>query len=185
MSAAKRAAQLSHWVEDSVARIRQTAASAPRGGDDRWIGLLTEFGVEPLGPEERTRHLEQGAPINKGALPMEFRWALEAIESRAAPACREIDLAVEVGDDATQREVDKLAQRINLVVSDELTAYMSSIRPTVTTSSIFANALASSPNYMAQSDGAGVSTTACGACGAPRQAGRESMTCEFCGSNLA
>lgn len=189
MSGAQDAARLSNWVEDTVARVREAAASAPKGGDERWIGLLRELGVEPLSDEERARHLTQGAPITKGALPMEFRWALEAIERQAAPACRNIDMALDTGDDATQRAVDKLAHRINLLVDDELGNYMSSIRPTITTSSIFANAMATSTNHTAQSEamgyGSGVSTTSCGSCGAPRQAGRESMTCEFCGSQLS
>jgi hypothetical protein len=185
MSAAQRVGELQNWLETSVDRVRQTAASSPRGGDDRWVGLLRELGVEPLTDAQRVRHLGQGAPINKGALPMEFRWALEAIEKQASPACRDIDMAVDAGDDATQRAVDKLSHRINLLVDEELKAYMSSVRPTISTSSIFANAMATSPNYMAQAEGAGVNTTSCACCGAPRQAGSESMECEFCGSPLS
>lgn len=185
MSSAGRVSELASWVETSVDRVRQTAASAPRGGDEQWIGLLRQLGVEPLSEEQRARHLAQGAPISKGALPMEFRWALEAIEKQAAPACRDIDMALDAGDDAAQRAVDKLSRRISLLVDEELKAYMSSVRPTVSTSSIFANAMATSPNYMNQAQAAGVNTTTCTCCGAPRQGARESMECEFCGSPLS
>ncbi len=184
MSAAQRATQLSQWVEDTVTRVRETATSTARGGDEQWIGLLQQLGVEPLSPDERARHLAQGAPISKGALPMEFRWALEAVERQASPVCREIDMALDTGDDATQRAVDKLAHRLNLLVDQELEQYMNSVRPTISTSSIFANAMATTQGFMDQAQGAGVSTTSCPCCGAPRQHGRDSMECEFCGSKL-
>jgi hypothetical protein len=187
MSAQERLAQLTNWVEGTLSEARRTAASAPRGGDQRWIGLLRDLGVEPLSDAERARHLAQGSPIENGALPMEYRWALEAIERRASSTCREIDMALEPEDEATQRAVDKLAHRLNLLVDEELRRYMSSVRPTITTSSIFANAMATSQRILhhPQAASAGVSTTQCPCCGAPRQQGCESMVCEFCGSSLA
>jgi hypothetical protein len=96
-------------------------------------------------------------------------------------------MSLQPGDDATQRAIDKLAHRIELLVDDELRAYMGVVRPTISTSSIFANAMATSPRTIdhPQAAAAGVSTTQCSCCGAPRQQGRESMICEFCGSKLA
>lgn len=184
MSAAGDLADLVGWVDGTADRVRRAAASAPRGGDEAWRALLAELGVTALDEGERARHLAQGAPMHKGALPIELRWAMEAIVERAAPHARRIDMSVETGDAATQRGVDRLQARLSLLVQEELRAYLASVRPTVTTSSIFAAALATSPNYLAQ-DGAaaGVSTSSCTCCGAPRrEAGRRS--CEFCGSNL-
>ena len=51
MSGAQDATRLSNWVEDTVARVREAAASAPKGGDERWIGLLRELGVDIVGRE--------------------------------------------------------------------------------------------------------------------------------------
>jgi hypothetical protein len=184
MSSITQVESLSSWVEDSAARVRETAASTQRGGDDAWIGVIEQLGVSPLTSEERLRHLEQGAPISRGALPMEFRWAMEAIVRQAEPRCRALDMALEPGDDAAQRAVDKLAHRLSSLVDEELRSYMSAVRPTISTSSIFANALATTQNYMAGAQGAGVSTVNCPCCGAPRRDGSDSLTCEFCGSEI-
>lgn len=185
MSDLVRVETLSNWVEDSVSRVRETAASTQRGGDDQWTGLLTQLGVTPLSDPERVRHLAEGAPINKGALPMEFRWAMEAIVEQAEPRCRDLDMALDTGDDAAQRAVDRLARRLSLLVEEELRSYMGAVRPTISTSSIFANAMATTQSFMGQAQGAGVSTVSCPCCGAPRRDGSESLTCEFCGSEIS
>ena len=57
-------------------------------------------------------------------------------------------------------------------------------KPAISTSSIFANARASSRNYTKEQPGAHTTTLTCRGCGAPRRDGDTSLICAFCGGHM-
>lgn len=57
-------------------------------------------------------------------------------------------------------------------------------KPSISTSSIFANARRSSKNYTKDQPAAHTTTLTCRGCGAPRRDGDTSLTCAFCGGHM-
>jgi hypothetical protein len=141
------------------------ALACPAGGDGRWDAMLGKLGVTALAADERARHLREGPGQARGALLLELRWALDAA---IEPLCEHMD-------DLTP------AHRLRDAVEQAVRDYVNSVKPKVTTSSIFANALADagrSPSRMVGA--AGATADCCSCCGAPRR-DRAEARCSYCG----
>lgn len=187
-----RALEWVQWSEARAQHIVATAASASLHGSPAWDALLAEAGVQALSPLERQHHVSAGPPRASGPSPIEVRRALESLRAQMQRAARELEHATihsapqgrEGDDDDTERAIDGLKRLAGRIVDEPLRRYIAAVRPKITTSSIFANAMASSRNYTAQGVSAGTSTLACDCCGAPRQSGATSRVCEFCGSTF-
>jgi hypothetical protein len=178
-----RALEWAQWSEARAQHIVATAASASLHGSPAWDALLAEAGVHALSPLERQHHVSAGPPRASGPSPIEVRRALESLRAQMQRAAKELEHAGEE-EDATERAIDGLKRLAGRIVDEQLRRYIAAVRPKITTSSIFANAMASSRNYTAQGVSAGASTLACDCCGAPRQSGATSRVCEFCGSTF-
>lgn len=155
-------AQLLEQGQAAIASIVNLALACPAGGDGRWDATLSKLGVTPLGAEDRAKHLREGPGQSRGALLIELRWAVDAA---VTPLCEAMD------------EYWPLRNQADQAVRD----YVSAVKPRVTTSSIFANALAhasTSPSRVSGS--ADASADPCGCCGAPRS-DRSSKHCRYCG----
>jgi hypothetical protein len=184
-----RAREWTQWSETRAQHVVATAASASLHGSPAWDALLAEAGVQALGPLERQHHVSAGPPRASGPSPIEVRRALESLRAQMQRAAKELEHATthsgaEGDDDATERAIDGLKRLAGRIVDEHLRRYIATVRPKITTSSIFANAMASSRNYTAQGVNAGMTTLACDCCGAPRCSGTTSRVCEFCGSKL-
>lgn len=154
--------------KELIASIVNLALVCPAGGDARWDAMLGKLGVAGLSPDERIRHLREGPGQARGALLLELRRALDA---GVAPLCEHMD-------DLTP------AHRLRDAVEQAVRDYVSAVKPKVTTSSIFANALADagrSPSRMVGAAGAAADTCTC--CGAPRR-DRALPSCGYCGESL-
>lgn len=186
MSVVEHARQWAQWAEGRASAIVATAAAAPLHGSPTWDALLAEAGAQALTAEERQHHAIAGPPRASGPSPIEVRRALEAVREHVRRAASELQAAADANafDDATERSIDDLKRLADRLVDEHLRRYIATVRPKITTSSIFANARASSRNYTAQSAGAGMSTLCCDCCGAPRQRGSTARVCEFCGSTF-
>lgn len=149
----------------AIASVVNLALACPAGGDQRWDAKLRELGLTPLSADDRNLHLREGPGQSRGALLLELRWALNAA---LAPICEAMD------------EDEQLRNESGQAVRD----YVGAVKPRITTSSIFANALAhaaSSPSRVAGSPDA--SADQCGCCGAPLH-DRSSKLCRYCGEQL-
>ncbi len=172
---------LAAWVDEQAARVLEVAsASAPLGGSASaaWDALLREHGAAPLSPEERKKHLEEGPKRRGGAAPIEVRLALQAIHDRAYASWRAMDI-----DD----EERSLARRLSTFVEDGMRDYLARVAPPApTTASIFANARATTPNYMTHGGAvkAGMNQMKCTSCGAPRKTESDALLCVYCGGTL-
>jgi hypothetical protein len=186
MSVVEHAGQWTQWAEAQATAIVSTAAASPLHGSPTWDALLAEAGAQPLTAVQRQHHVSAGPPRASGPSPIEVRRALEALRARVERAAAELQSVADARDfdDAAERSIDGLKRFAGRLVDEHLRRYIATVRPKITTSSIFANARASSRNYTAESAGAGMSTLACDCCGAPRQRGATSRVCEFCGSNF-
>ncbi len=182
-TAPSRAVQLLGWVEATSRRILDTGAGCALGGDARWNDLLTELGVTPLSPSERERHLREGPRRSRGALPIEVRWAIEAVDKRARSWLWDIDRAMrtEHGD----RYIRPIEHKLYGMVEETIRAHLSATVVAVTTSSIFANARATTPSYAHLGKKAGLEEVKCKTCGAPRIRTGELGPCAYCGGELA
>lgn len=158
-------AQLFESGRRAIASIVNLALTCPAGGDARWDAMLGSLGVTPLPADERARHLREGPGQSRGALLLELRWALQAA---IEPLCEHMD------EHWTLRNAAEQAVR----------DYVASVKPKITTSSIFANAMAGIGTSPGRITGAAEALAdRCSCCGAPRQ-DRSSNTCRYCGETL-
>ena len=149
---------------EAIAALVNLALACPAGGDARWDAMLGKLAVTALGADERARHLREGPGQAKGALLLELRWALDAA---VAPLCAHMDEGWRLSNEAEQAVRD----------------YVGAVKPRVTTSSIFANALASAASSPAAMVGAAdASADCCRCCGAPRN-DRGETRCRYCGES--
>ena len=172
---------ISDWLERQAACVLDVASTCPPLGDAKatraWDGLLRELGVASLSQEERQKHFTDGPKRRGGAAPIEVRWALTALHDRAHAEWRTMD----VGD-----EEQRLARRLSSLVDEGMREYLSRVSPAITTSSIFANARATTPSYYAGAAKAGLSQMKCTSCGAPRKTDDPNIgACVYCGGTLA
>lgn len=154
--------------KELISSIITLALACPAGGDGRWDAMLGALGVAGLPADERARHLREGPGQARGALLLEVRRALDA---GVAPLCEQMD-------DLTP------AHRLRDAVEQAVRDYVGAVKPKITTSSIFANALADagrSPSRMVGA--AGAAADCCTCCGAPRQ-DRALSRCGYCGESL-
>ena len=155
-------AELFEQGQRAIASVVQLALACPAGGDPRWDAMLGKLRVSPLSADERGRHLREGPGQSRGALLLEVRWALDAITE---------PLAVHMDD----------RWRLRDAVEQAVRDYVDAVKPKITTSSIFANALAGAATSPGRIDGtASAAADTCRCCGAPL-ADRSSTACRYCG----
>jgi hypothetical protein len=177
----ERAAALGVWLETWKQHVSSAAASCVAGGDANWDAVLRELGVTALSAEERRHQLAGGPKRNAGALPIEVRWAMEAIEARARIDLRSLDRDQHVADEVLERIERSLVGMVDGVVREHLRL----TTPAPTTSSIFANARASTPDYAKMGTLASMGTMKCTTCGSPRKREGDLKPCPYCGGVLA
>jgi hypothetical protein len=151
-------------------------------GGGAWDDLLGKWGVEPLLPDERVRHATVGPARSAGPPPIELRRVGEALADYIEQQMREFDRKNDPPMDVDQR-MDRLRFEARELPADMLKKFLARVRPKTTTASIFANAR-NAKRHVAGDAGPRLSTLACHACGAPRQQGATSRTCEFCGTTF-
>jgi hypothetical protein len=160
------------WLDEQAARVLEVASACPPLGDQNWDGLLRELGVRALSQEERQKHFSEGPKRRGGAAPIEVRLALVSIHDRAHDAWRSMD----IGDDER-----RIAQKLSSYVDENMREYLKRVAPAITTSSIFANARATTPVYATAKGG--LNQMKCVACGAPRK-NEADLACVYCGGKL-
>ena len=163
-------------VDARVREVTGIAARSALGGGPEWDSVLQSLAISPLPLDARASYLASGMPMSRGALPIEVRRVLERVQ---ADARRELSALANGGADDSA--CDELGATLRDLADREMRAYIQAIRPPAQTSSIFKNALASTPRYAATA--AGVSTTKCSACGAAR-ADLAVEVCQFCGASF-
>ncbi len=170
------------WIEEQSARVLEVGSTCALGGDAAWDGVLADFGVTPLPPEERKRHIAEGPKRQRGALPIEVRFAITSLYERARTSVRAMDMKAETSEENAL--VAKIEQRLAHLVDEITREHLQRVTPQApTTSSIFANARATTPNYGGGVK-AGMNQMKCTSCGAPRKNESDSLTCVYCGGKL-
>ncbi len=175
---------LSSWVDEQASRVLEVGSTGALGGDPTWDAVLRDHGVQPLPPEERHKHVTEGPKRSKGALPIEVRLAVTSIYDRAREAVRAMDMKAETPEE--NELVRKIEQRLMPLVEQVTRDHLQRVTPVApTTSSIFANARATTPDYGGGVK-AGLNQMKCTACGAPRKTTDPSVgPCVFCGGKMA
>ena len=171
---------LASWMEEQAARVLEVGSTCALGGDAAWDGLLGELGITPLSADERRRHIAEGPKRSRGASPIEVRWAIDAVYERARTALRPMDFRAETTEE--NEVVRKIEQRLYSLVDDVTREHIKRVSPPApTTSSIFANARATTPSY-GGSVRSGLNQMKCTACGAPRKTEDPNVgPCVYCG----
>jgi hypothetical protein len=166
---------LGSWVDEQAARVLEVGSTCALGGDATWDALMREHGVEPLSREERHKHVTEGAKRSKGALPIEVRMVITSIYDRAREVARKMEITTD------SRKID---QRLYSLVDEVTRAHLQRVTPAApTTSSIFANARATTPSYGGGVK-AGLNQMKCTMCGGPRRS-EELGPCVYCGGTLS
>jgi hypothetical protein len=176
---------LSAWIDDQAQRVLDVGSTCALGGDAAWDALLGELGVAPLPAEERRRHIAEGPKRARGASPIEVRWAIQTIFDRARAALRPLDLEAE--SSAENDLVGKIEHRLYALVDEVTRAHLARVAPPApaanSTSSIFANARATTPSY-GGGVAAGLDQMKCTTCGAPRKNVSDALVCVYCGGTV-
>lgn len=183
---------LSAWIDQSRGWIVEAACASALGGDAGWDAVLSQLGIPPLPPAERKRHLDEGPKRTRGALPMEVRSALVAVEERARAALRPLDRAASTPPEETL--VREIEQKLLDFAEHALRSVLARTTPPANaTASIFANARASNQGWAASGVKAGSSQMKCTTCGAPRKPGASAAPvndgaaiepCAYCGGKV-
>jgi len=175
---------LSSWVDEQASRVLEVGSTCTLGGDPTWDAVMHEHGVVPLPQDERHKHITEGPKRSKGALPIEVRLAITSIHERARQAVRAMDMKAETPEE--NELVRKIEQRLVNMVDQVTHDHLQRVTPVApTTSSIFANARATTPSYGGGVK-AGMNQMKCTACGAPRKTEDPSVgPCVFCGGKMA
>jgi len=165
------------WLEEQAARVLATASACPPAGDAAWDGLLREIGVQPLSQEARQQHFTEGPKRRGGAAPIEVRLALQALHDQVRASWQTMDIG------AAERQ---LAQKLSSFVDENMREYLKLVAPAITTSSIFANARATTPVYATAPNNVkgGLNQMKCVTCGAPRKTDGDALVCVYCGGKL-
>ncbi len=180
-SAKESAGALGRWLEQWTNHVCQVGASCALGGDEAWDRVLNDLAVRRLSADERRRHVSEGPKRLRGALPIEFRWVMDAIHDHVRKEARILDRAIDGSDPV----LESIERRLNTLVDEMVRNHVAAISPPVTTSNIFANAMATTPNYNALGVGASMNVMKCTTCRAPRQQDGEPRPCPYCGGTLA
>ena len=184
---------LEAWIDQTRAWITDTASTSALGGDPAWDAVLSQLGIPPLSREERARHVAEGPKRLRGALPLEVRTAIGVVEERARAALRPLDFSANPPEEETV--VRSIEQKLMNLVEGTMKDMLARVSPPApTTSSIFANAKATTPNYAAMGVKAGATQMKCTTCGAPRKPGADGAAvndgaaiapCAYCGGKVA
>lgn len=169
------------WMQAEAEALLELAIGTGLQGGPQWDEMLGRRGVTPLSPQERARHAQVGPRRSSGPPPIEVRRLAGAL---AAHVQQQLDAFDRMHDPPMEvdLQLDRLRYEVRNLEEQMLQRFLSRVRPKVTTSSIFANARATSRRHLQGSAGPGVSTLSCHSCGAPRQQGATTRICEFCGS---
>jgi uncharacterized Zn finger protein (UPF0148 family) len=175
-------ASLEGWADNWVRQILETASACPPGGDRAWDELLRSLHQPvPSGEDRGVREPQQG-----GALAREVQGALQAVVDRLRDALLQLRPILDTNPDpADERRWQALRHKAESLVEQSLSVYLPRIRPTPSrTSSIFANAAASTPGPAATAVAPQAMTLACPTCGSPRMQDDGARICASCGSAL-
>ena len=126
MAIEEHARGLAAWVDHWATQVLEVGSTCALGGDATWDAILQEHGVAPLPPAERQRHIKEGPRRSRGALPIEVRWAIEAVYKRSREAARALDLRVETPEE--QRIVDGIERRLVNLVEETTHAHLQRAR---------------------------------------------------------
>ena len=184
MAIEEHARGLAAWVDHWATQVLEVGSTCALGGDAAWDAILREHGVSRrCPPEERQRHIKEGPRRSRGAAahrgPVGHRGDPQALPRGGARPRPRVETPEE------QRIVDAIEQRLVNLVDETTHAHLQRVTPPAnTTSSIFANARATTPNYSAMGAAAGVSQMKCKSCGAPRKSTEEIGACGYCGGAI-
>jgi hypothetical protein len=160
-------------LQERLQLLLDVARKSPVGGGPQWDAVLRSLSVRALTGEERAAYLATSTPLARGALPIEVRGALVALETSFRAALANVDR-----DDQAR---DPLERELRDFIERELRHYISAIRPSAGVSRIFQNARNTTTRY--DKAGAGVSMMRCSICGASR-ANDAQAACSFCGTSF-
>lgn len=171
-----------HWADARAEHVIATAMASDLRGGGAWDALLSEAGVEPLSSSERDALVRTGPPRKGGPPPIEVRRALEHVATAVLSTCDALDASLPAADMRGSERVDRLRNDARRLVDTQLKKYIAAVRPRISTSSIFANAAASTTRMNAGHSGPAMATKTCSCCGAPRDSKSDMTLCTYCGA---
>jgi len=148
----------------------QKAWHSEKGGDDNWNTTLSEYGIFPLGTDEKNFLLNSEMKIARGAFPIELRRVFEKIVEK---------YRMQAGSS------DELALALNnFDMEARVKEYYMKIKPFSGLGDIFKNAATGTQKYSSGLQKEKQKTYTCRNCGAPRLEEMQYDNCLFCGSKL-
>jgi hypothetical protein len=180
-------AELSRQIEAQTHTLRTLAREGPVGGSPGWHSFVADLPVLRLSEAQQREYLTHGAPIKTGALPIDVRGVLEHWCQEFKQKAWQLQHRFNRESDhspvlrAAEEALARIDRWLGTYVEREVKAHLNAVRPALGRSSIFQNALRSTPRWGSVSSA--VNTLSCKACGAPRS-DESAQTCGFCGSSL-
>jgi hypothetical protein len=181
--------QLSHLKNitdnfyENIKQVTQLALECPKGGDEKWFQLLTEYNITPSTQQQKDAFYTQGMPVIKGALPTELRKVYQSIRLKAILRFTDQFANSGLDFDAEMFWQDFIV-KLDQYIEEEISTYIGKIKQTVNVSNIFANAFSGMNKYSHGLKESGLNTKQCNSCGSPRLDTNQYGECYFCGTPL-
>lgn len=175
-------------VKDSLDYIVDTAKEGYGSQQSHWLNIKQSYGIKDAMTSHRDQILSQNNQTHQtGALPLEVRNVLKAFKSRTRRELKEKYAKVETLNDIgkavdLEQRLDTVKTLLEKVTENYTVKYIKSIRPPLTSMSIFANALGTTKGFEKEKSHA--ITRKCHTCGAGRPAGTDLSTCDYCGGSF-
>lgn len=166
-----------------IEKVFKIAKKSDSQKDKEWDKLLIEYEIKPLSSEERTKIIERGLSIKKGALPSELRLLLEKIRNKYIFLVDKFDDDL-LEDEVSRKDLDNFRYQIlENFIENKIKEYINQIKEPVALNTIFANA-SKSIGRIAQLQEAKLYTIKCKTCGAARLEEDQYNHCSYCGSQV-
>ena len=186
MNETEQLSQLKNITEsfyENIKQITSLAMDCPKGGNEKWLQLLTEYDVTPANQQQKVAFYAQGMPITKGALPTELRKVYQSVRLKTIIRFTEKFATSNLDFEADMFWQDFIV-KLDKFIDNEISAYIGKIRQAVNVSNIFANAFSGMNKYSQGLKESGLNTKQCNSCGSPRLDTDQYGECYFCGTPL-
>lgn len=148
----------------------RNAWHSEKGGDEKWNGFLSSYGIAPLSNEKKESLLNSEMKITKGVFPVELRNVYEKIAEKYSSYA------------SGNSKLSSILSNFN--IESKVKEYYLKIKPFAGIGDIFKNAGTGTQKYSSGLKKEKQNTYTCKNCGAPRLEEMQYDDCLFCGSKL-
>lgn len=185
MSIKQRITDFRYALPDDAEHLLSSAKVGASQENGDWLAICEKFGIDVV---DENATPQTGGALPEGAVrPLHVRKVLQAFYVRNVEKNQRYYAEVEaLGDTGLaidlEAKLDANKRFLHDLIEGYTQKYVVSLKPKLTVSGIFGNAMLSTKGF--EKTAAGATTKKCGTCGAPRPAGTNLKICDYCGGDF-